>query len=180
MRQVDDLISVIGELDLSPNEYITLILHLEKKEIPKTINKDLMFKLLRFKRFLDEDLKPTEKSSGILTMIGDTFAINVQIYRNMWPSVLLPSGKYAKSTTKELEQKFKWFFSNFNYSWEEVIQATEDYIVHYSKTNYVYMKTSSYFIYKQDIDKIKSSTLAEWCDKLKSEVGQPKDYEIDL
>lgn len=180
LRQIDDLLSVIGDLDLSPNEYIALVLHLEKKKLPDTINEDLTFKHLRFKGYLDGDLKPTDKSSGMLSLIGDTFSVNVQRYRNLWPPLLLPSGKYAKATTKEIEQRFKWFFNNFNYSWEEIMQATEDYIIHFSKTNYVYMKTSSYFIYKHGIDKIKSSTLAEWCDKLKSEGNQVKDYEVDL
>lgn len=180
MKEVDALLSIIEHTQLSPNEYITLICHLEGKPIPKVINDNMTFKALRFHKYLDEDLKPTEKTAGFFNYLCDPFDVNVLTYKNMWPKMLLPSGRYAKASARELSEKFKWFFSNFDYTWEEVIQATESYIDHFAKTNYIYMRTSSYFIYKIASDKIKSSTLAEWCDDLRCNKNENKSYEVDL
>ena len=50
------------------------------------------------------------------------------------------------------------------------------YVDEYSKTEYQYMKTSQYFISKQDKHKIKISELADYCDMAKEGLQNNDDH----
>lgn len=90
----------------------------------------------------------------------------IEKYRELFPKGSLPSGHPARVPAKELEKKFIWFFSNYDYTWEIVIDATKKYINQYEPEGYKYMKTSTYFIYKSNPDKTGVSTLASYCDMM--------------
>ena len=47
------------------------------------------------------------------------------------------------------------------------IKATKMYVNEYRDADYMYMQTSQYFICKQDKHKVKSSTLADYCDMIR-------------
>lgn len=144
-------------------------------------------KKLILKGWLDMQGKPTNKvtETGIFEDIEvqentNDFDENVEKYRLMWPSLLLPSGKYARSTSIAIRPKFEWFFQTFEFNWDTVFAATEDYIRYYQQQNYIYMQTSSYFIYKQDLAKIRTSTLAEWCEKVGSDEHNNDSFDINV
>lgn len=84
-------------------------------------------------------------------------------YRELFPKGLLPSGSPARQAFKELEKKFNWFFMNYDYDWATIIKATKLYINKYQQENYMYMKTSGYFILKNEKG-VEVSTLATYCD----------------
>lgn len=84
---------------------------------------------------------------------------------------LFPKGKKEgsavtfKTNPKELFERFKWFFKEYpEYSWEDVMVATEKYIkVYEDASDFTYMQTSKYFIKKEDKSKTITSNLASMC-----------------
>jgi len=85
---------------------------------------------------------------------------------------MFPKGKkkgstvYFKTNPKELFERFKWFFLEYpEYTWEDVLYATEKYVEVYEKNgeDYTYMQTSKYFIKKVDMHKQVTSNLATLC-----------------
>ena len=82
----------------------------------------------------------------------------------------LPSGKPGRQNIKALENSFRWFFDTYDYTWDEVCNAVIMYVNEYKEKDYMYMKTSQYFICKSDKNKIKVSELADYCDMIKEGV----------
>mgnify|MGYP003644367267 FL=1 len=103
-------------------------------------------------------------------LLGEGYAEMLGIYREAFPAGKLPSGKPGRQNVKTLENSFRWFFQTYDYTWEEVAHATVMYVNAYKDTDYLYMKTSQYFICKQDKHKIKHSELADYCDMVRDGV----------
>lgn len=99
------------------------------------------------------------------SVLGNNFLEKINEYRNLFPSMKLPSGVLARQSVQELKDKFIWFFKNYpEYTWEDVLDATDAYIFEKSKSNYQFMSNSSFFIQKTDIkSKVNSSPLADCC-----------------
>tara|TARA_R110001592_G_scaffold85153_8_gene251506 strand:- start:444 stop:1037 length:594 start_codon:yes stop_codon:yes gene_type:complete len=120
------------------------------------------------KRFcirLDNYFIKAKKKTDIQLM-GKDFIVKINNYREIFPAQKLPSGKLARNNVKALGEAFRWFFETYDHAWEDVIKATEMYVNEYRDTEYMYMQTSQYFICKQDKHKVKSSTLADYCDMI--------------
>lgn len=107
-----------------------------------------------------------------IQLMGKSYTVAVQNYREMFPKMKLPSGKPARVNIKTLIDCFRWFFANYNYSWEEIYKATRRYLNEYENNNYMYMKTSQYFIVKTLPTKEKVSDLADYCDMIKEGVEE--------
>ena len=103
-------------------------------------------------------------------LLGKGYGEMLKIYREAWPTGKLPSGKPARQNIKTLENSFRWFFDTYEYTWEEIAHATVMYVNEYKDKDYLYMKTSQYFICKQDKHKVKHSELADYCDMIKDGV----------
>lgn len=100
---------------------------------------------------------------------------NIVRYNIMFPAKKLPSGKMARSAAKNLEVNFIWFFKNHEYSWDTVFKATAIYLDQYESKNYLYMRTSQYFIRKMEGDRSFKSELADYCAIVES--GEEPDKE---
>ena len=168
------------ENSISPNAYYVLF-SIYSNIVPKyNINKDLEIKRLQVDEWLTTDNHLTLKSETLITeiesffkaskkktsklLLGDTFEEKIEEYSNIFPKFKLPSGKYARSNKKNLENNFRWFFDIHQYDWETILLATEKYVMEFELTNYKYMRTSQYFIRKMAIDKTYDSELATYCD----------------
>lgn len=132
--------------------------------------------------WLTEDIKLTKKAEDVLefmedqytvkkikqkkAIMGEDFLSNVNAYRDLWPPIKLPSDVPARVNVKELEKKFTWFFNNYSFTWEVILEATRKYIQEKERENYRFMKNSGYFISKSDVNKNISSTLANYCDMI--------------
>ena len=116
----------------------------------------------------------TAKKRTSNQLLGKGYAEMLKIYREAFPAGKLPSGKPARQNIKTLENAFRWFFDTYDYTWDEVANATVMYINEYRDKDYMYMKTSQYFICKQDKHKIKHSELADYCDMVRDGV-QPEE-----
>jgi len=167
---------------ITPNSYYVLEC-IKNNLIPASyINKDLEIKKLQTEGWLKDDLTLSNKSLIFTTEIdgffkktkkkaakaimGDNFIENIQKYSDIFPSMKLASGKYARSNVKNLENAFRWFFETYDYDWDTMLLATNRYIAEYRASNYQYMRTSQYFIRKQSSDKTWDSDLADYCEMI--------------
>ena len=179
-----EIFTRLTKMNITPNTYY--VLHCIKENIipASYVNKELECKRLQNEGWLTDDLQLTSKSiifmeeiNGFFKRIkkktstdlmGQDFMNRIEEYVNIFPNRKLPSGKYARVATKNLDTAFKWFFENYNYDWEIIIKATEKYVDEYSVRNYNYMMTSQYFIKKQKIDRSIESELANYCELIKT------------
>ena len=98
-------------------------------------------------------------------ILGDDFGTRIEEYLDIFPKFKLPSGKYARSDKKNLENNFRWFFETHSYDWDTVINATKMYVDEYERQGYKYMRTSQYFIRKLNpAEKTFESELANYCE----------------
>jgi hypothetical protein len=107
------------------------------------------------------------KKKTDIQLMGKDFADKINDYRETFPNKRLPSGKPARVNVKMLSESFRWFFETYEYEWKDVIKATKMYVNEYRNAEYLYMQTSQYFICKQDKHRVKSSTLADYCDMIR-------------
>lgn len=179
---MEDIFLKLIREDITPNSYY--ILHCVKNSIIPCsfVNKELEVKRLISDGWLNEDLTLTDKSiiftteiDGYFkkskkktskTLLGDNFEDNVKKYSETFPSIKLASGKYARSNPKNLENAFRWFFETYDYSWDTVLLAVKKYVLEYREVNYQFMRTSQYFIRKQNSDKTWDSDLADYCEMI--------------
>jgi hypothetical protein len=154
---------------LTPNEMYLLQCVLSG-ESPRLINKSLEIRKLQSKGYISKDFKLTDKLEVIKHLLKVNKISNedfIAKYIELFPKIKLPSGKYARSHRTNIEASFKWFFKVYDYDWETILKATAYYIKEYEIKNYLYMKTSQYFIAKTNTDKSKESELANYCEMLK-------------
>jgi len=143
--------------------------HLELRGlVPKFVdNKELTGEAQDLLNYFD-GVVGGKKAKVTKSVLGNNAAEMIQKYMELFPKKKLPSGKLARSNVKNLETNFKWFFSNFDYSWETILKATGMYVDEYEKNNFMYMQTSKYFICKTQSDKSKLSELADYCELVES------------
>jgi len=112
---------------------------------------------------IDENFKD-KKAKNDVDLMGSDHMVKINEYREIFPDLKLPSGKYARDAAKNLEVNFKWFFKNHEYDWNTIMEATKKYIYEYEQKSYNYMRTCKYFIKKQEKDGSITSDLANYCD----------------
>ena len=111
-----------------------------------------------------EDMLRVSKKKNSTAVMGDNYKENVLKYIELFPKIIIPTSKLpARSAPKNVETVFKWFFENYSYTWETIFKATSFYVDEYERKNYHYMRTSQYFIMKQEVDKTVLSKLADYC-----------------
>lgn len=186
---MQELFSKILQHGLTPNAVYVLYCIKEKVKCSDSVNFSLEVLKLKSGNYLTENLELSgntlkfiqeiegyfkkSKKKTSKTLMGDEFLENIKTYNECFPATKLPSGVYARVNVKSLENAFRWFFQEFDYSWEIVIQATEKYVEEYSINRYNYMRNSQYFIRKQNTDKTWDSTLATYCDMISQDDYEP-------
>jgi len=166
---------------LTPNTFYELHC-IKNKIVPhKFVNKSLEINRLKEGEWLKDDLELTSKSiifideinsyfkkskkKTSLSLMGNDFIDNIKAYNQLFPNKKLPSGKYARVNFKNLENPFRWFFETYDYNWKVILNATDKYVKDFEVRNYEYMRTSQYFIRKQNnTDKSWESELANYCE----------------
>jgi len=113
-----------------------------------------------------DELFATKKKLKLDVLMGEDYSKQFDDFLNLFPTVKLPNGKYARSNKKNIETNFRWFFENYNYSWAVIQDATFMYVSEYKAKNYLYMRTALYFIRKDDGTRTVHSDLADYCDKI--------------
>jgi len=174
------------EKKLTPNQ-LYVLLCVSKKHQPKNLNVFSELRNLNNSEFLTAEYEITEKGKDLIKEYEkSTLFVHIPAdgeidyiaqYLEMFPKGKLPSGKSARVNRKDIERTFTWFFKNYNYSWDIVLQATAHYLDTYEVNNYLYMRNSQYFIGKTNPDKTKESELANYCELILSggyEEGGPE------
>lgn len=170
---------------LTPNQCLLLFAIRSKISIANLIDQDKEVKPLLYEGYLKIDegtVLITEEGSKLIVkynnyfvkakkktssqLMGNNFLDNIKKYRLFFPGGKLPSGKPARVNIKTLENGFRWFFENYDFTWDQVLKATAQYVNEYEDKDYMYMKTSQYFLSKEDRNKIKTSELADYCDMI--------------
>lgn len=178
MKQKDALLlyTKIKALGLSPNEYFYLLLL--KADKLSSINFDRQSVEAAI---MDKGYDQMEVALSLIEETQDedfnTFCDN---YRLIFPKGLLPSGKGAKSSLLEVRQKMRWFLQTHDFTKEQILSATQKYVDHFRNQSYKYMQTASYFIYKDDKNKIRQSVLAEWCENSETTIENNENFGIDV
>lgn len=178
-----ELFDIIAKYDLNPNQYY-LLMCIQDNIQTRKINIGLELQALIYREYVivtkDDKLIITDKGkkiinkveslfkklakSGAVSIMGEDYEQNIKEYNETFPAIKLPTGKYARTNVGNLKNAFKWFFENYDYSWDTILEATEKYVEDFEREGYKYMRTSQYFIRKQDVDKSWSSDLANYCE----------------
>lgn len=177
---MDEIFNKLIKANLTPNAFYILYSIHQNVQPNKYVSASLEILRLQTAGWLDTDIKLTDKALILAQeidsyfkskkkatskdLLGANFMDKIEEYLEIFPKFKLPSGKYARSDKKNLENAFRWFFENHSYDWETVMKATNKYLDEYEANGYKYMRTSQYFIRKQESDKSWSSELANYCD----------------
>lgn len=178
---MDEIFNTLIKNQITPNQLY--ILHcLKNKTVPhSSINISLEIERLKNGKWVEEDNSITAKSVALIDsldayfrkskkksnedIIGVDYMSKIRAYVELFPTGKLPSGKPARSNPKNLETSFRWFFETFDYDWETVYAATKMYLDEFERNNFKYMRTSQYFVRKQNQDKSFDSELANYCEQ---------------
>ena len=180
---MDEIFNKLIKEKLTPNSLYVLHCIKNKLSVSKSLaNSDLEVWRLISEDWLNAELQLTSKSIIFMEeinsyfrkskkktskdLLGDNFENKIKLYNSLFPAKKLGSGKYARTNIKNLETSFRWFFDTYDYDWHTILLATKKYVFEYKMKNYEYMRTSQYFIRKQNTDKSFESDLATYCDML--------------
>lgn len=171
------LISLTQETGLSPNElYLLWCIHNKTK--PLNINAHTELRKLKSKSLIDDEGKLSPMAIEFLSKMQNQDVPKVAVsstditddyiekYVMLFPKGKLPSGKQARADRRNLKANFIWFFKNYKYDWDTILKATALYVDEYERKNYLYMRTSQYFISKMNPDKSRESELANYCSQI--------------
>jgi hypothetical protein len=176
---------LMKDSQLTPNQlYLLYCFYVEEK--PLYINMYTELRGLQVAGYVSTDGRITNKGVEVAAKIPVSKKTaskkpavvitedSITQYLDLFPKGKLPSGKLARSDRKNIKTSFEWFFKNHEYTWDVVIRATALYVDEYEKKNYMYMKTSQYFISKMNPDRTRDSELANYCSSVVN-----NDYETD-
>ena len=189
---MEEIFNLLLKNKINPNEFYVLYNIKHKIKTGKIVNLSLELTRLKNNKWLKDDNKLSDKAIMLIqniesffkvqkkktsvTLMGPEFIEKIKEYSEIFPKFKLPSGKYARTNIKTLEGTFKWFFNNFDYEWETILKAAKSYVEEYEMNNYKYMRTSQYFVRKQNQDKTYDSELADYCEAVINGIDQQKNH----
>jgi hypothetical protein len=179
---MEEIFDKLIKAGLTPNAFYVLYCSKEKRVPNSFVSHALEVRRLQSDNWLSESLQLTQKSLTFIqeidaffkkskkktssVLMGESFLDLIQEYVEIFPNKRLSSGKPARVNVKTLENSFRWFFDTYSYSWDIILQATNKYVNDYEMKNYEFMRTSQYFVRKQNTDKTWDSDLATYCDMI--------------
>jgi len=87
----------------------------------------------------------------------------------LWPRIHHPGSKKLLATDeKNITAKMIWFVDNYEFTVQEIKAATIAYLKDRYRHNWEYVRQATYFIYREDTAKIRTSDLASWCEAVKN------------
>jgi hypothetical protein len=170
------LIPLIKETELTPNQlYLLYCIYVDEK--PLHINLYAELRALKNAGCVSQEGKITEKGIEISVKLPVTKKVPkrssiviteecVDTYLELFPKGKLPSGRQARADKRNIKTNLEWFFKTYQYDWDTVIKATQLYVDEYERKNFLYMKTSQYFISKMNPDRSRDSELANYCSQI--------------
>jgi hypothetical protein len=153
---------------ITVKQYIQIYLDYTKGDLPEDSPE---FKILKS----IDDLFATKRKMKSDELMGLDYKNQITNYIEIFPTQKLPNGKYARSNKTNVETNFRWFFENYNYSWQVIQDATIMYVSEYRAKNFMYMRTAFYFVRKDDGTRTVHSDLADYCDRVANNESYTKE-----
>lgn len=161
------------ESKLDPNDYIVLLyLNMNSKE-ELWFNYETSLESLTKKKYIDENRNLTSKAkklfqSSILDLqfheskkIEDKALTMATIkFIQIFPPIILPSGSPARGGLLIVKNRLKSFIENYQYDWDIIYSAANNYVKRYAEKNYKFMRNCPNFIFNSQGE----SLLALECD----------------
>lgn len=82
-------------------------------------------------------------------------------FNEIFPKIKGGSGKSLRCNLKELTKAFEWFFKNYEYDWNIILDAAKKYVIEQERENFKFCRTAKYFIVKWRTPSQPESLLAE-------------------
>jgi hypothetical protein len=179
------MFQMLEDQKITPNQFY-LLSCMKQGTSPPGINVHLEHRSLQNDGWITENNKLNPKADDLICkvesyfkvqkkrtlsqLMGENSGTHIKEYLELFPNVMLPSKKRARSDERNLETNFKWFFENYKYGWEIILKATAMYVDEYERNTpaYMYMRTSQYFIRKMEKDGSFQSELANYCANLEA------------
>lgn len=133
------------------NEFKEYLVYLQDNNLIKILNYDT----------LEFSIKPLGKNFIGIKDESDIIILAEKL-REIYPKGVTSGGYPVRSSLPDVVNKLKKFKKKYNYSKEEIIEATQNYVNKKRMDNYSYMQILSYFIEKNGI-----STLASEIDNMR-------------
>jgi hypothetical protein len=174
-----ELFDFLVKNQITPNQWFVLYCRAKKVDYGSYLSVYPELTALRFQGFLTEANPPelTDKGRSVIVesisffdkqpsdLSGKTFEAQIEVFRAMFPDRRNGTTPY-RTSVKELTPRFQWFFRNYHYNWDQILLATQHYLL---DVNPMYMRTAKYFIKKQYVDKNITSDLANYCSCLEAD-----------
>lgn len=158
---------------MSPNDYITLLYLKLKTEDDLWFDYGASLDSLTKKKYIDEDKNLTMKGQKLF----QTAVLDLQFHENkkledkaltlstikfiqIFPPIILPSGSPARGGLAVVKNKLKSFMANYQYDWDIIYSAANNYVKRYAEKNYKFMRNCPNFIFNSQGE----SLLALECD----------------
>ena len=178
-----EMFSKMTEVGLSPNQFY--LLYCSSQNVSsQNINLHQELRFLIQEGWLDTNhvLQPkaltliakinsffiVQKKKTSLQLLGANHTENMTAYVQLFPAIKGGGNVYLRCNIKNLESNFRWFFETYDYTWEVVLEATRRYVNEHAQNDFKYIRTSKYFIRKQDSGKMITSDLADMCERVLS------------
>lgn len=146
-----NLIEKIERSNLSPNQYF--LLFCLKNGIKPITESAEDIRILETKGYLGPN-------KHILPKYGEVFADpemeekaltnNAVRFSRIFPPMILPSGAHSRGHLNVIKPKLKAFIDVYNFDWETIFQAAENYVTRFKQKNYNYMRNCPNFVFNKD------------------------------
>jgi myo-inositol catabolism protein IolC len=118
-------------------------------------------------------IKENRKKAPVDPNVFEGYKAAAKIFNDLFPEVKIPtSGKHARDPVKEVAEALMWFIPTYEFDMDIVLAATEMYVKEFEVKDWQFMRTSKYFIRKQQKDKTWISDLANYCQQVVDGVGK--------
>lgn len=156
-----------SEYNLTPTQFVYLYCLHTDQEFPWSVPRTQVAELeeLGWIKITPEGPVVREK---FLIFVGQTSATTDEVYdwidewRDLWPVGVKSGGRPVRGDKKGCNVKMKKFVQEYDYTKEEIFEATKIYVFEKSRDNNRYMTCADYFIIKNG-----ASTLASFCEDIR-------------
>jgi len=180
---MEEILKTLIKNGLTPDQLFCMISLREGLNYPQ-INYEKECQVLMNKNFTHYDEGYVLTAKGKMFLLGldkffrktktkepdKDFLENIKKYVDIFP-IGRQGNQPIRCSPKALSDRFQWFFSEYDYTWEEVLNATETYVKACESDSYKYIKTSKNFVKKEDTvgKRTISSILADWCEAVRND-----------
>jgi len=116
-----------------------------------------------------------DRAMGLFGKQSDDILELTKKFRELFPASIRTGGYLVKSSESDIANKLRKFMKNYkNVTQEQILEATRRFVARKRQEGWQYMKTASYFIYKDN-----ESVLAAEIENLQQAPTEPKSSNLN-